>query len=156
MAKRHKILLLNGVNMFRLGKRDPKKYGMTTAAELDALMREHCERLGVDATIFYTNYEGEAIERICQAVDDGFDGLAMNPGGFNYNCYALRDCIRESELPYMEIHMTKAVITDGFHSVLASSSVGMICGLGVDSFYVGIDGLVRTLRRREKAASISS
>ena len=31
-----------------LGKREPEKYGTTTAAELDAMMREHAQRHGYD------------------------------------------------------------------------------------------------------------
>ena len=45
--------------------------------------------------IFYTNVEGQAINRIYQAVDEGFDGLVMNPAGFTYAGFALKDCSRE-------------------------------------------------------------
>ena len=61
---------------------------------------------GYELEIFYTNVEGEAIDRIYGAVKDGVEGLVMNPAGFNYAGYALRDCVRGAALPYVEVHMT--------------------------------------------------
>jgi 3-dehydroquinate dehydratase-2 len=92
--------------MVHLGKREPEFYGTTTAKELDAMLQEHAKSRNYRLEIFYTNIEGEAISRIYQAVDDGVDGLVMNPAGFNYAGYALRDCVKGASLPYVEVHMT--------------------------------------------------
>ena len=79
-----KILLLQGANLTFLGRREPEIYGSTTPAELDAILRRHAHDHAYQLEIFYTNIEGEAINRIYQAVDEGFDGLVMNPAGFTY------------------------------------------------------------------------
>jgi 3-dehydroquinate dehydratase II len=49
--------------------------------------------------IFYTNLEGEAINQIYRCADEAFDGLVMNPAGFSYSGYALKDCIKGSRAP---------------------------------------------------------
>src|SRR6516164_4746445 len=68
-----KILLLQGANLTFLGRREPEIYGSTTPAELDAMLRCHAHDHAYQLEIFYTNIEGEAINRIYQAVDEGFD-----------------------------------------------------------------------------------
>lgn len=88
------ILLVQGANLTYLGKREPAIYGTTTAAELDAMLQAHARERGYTPDIFYTNVEGEAINRIYQAADMGASGLVMNPAGFSYAGYALRDCIK--------------------------------------------------------------
>ena len=101
-----KILLVQGANLTFLGRREPAIYGTTTAAELDATLQRHAKERGYDLDIFYTNIEGEAINRIYRAVDEGFDGLVMNPAGFTYAGFALKDCIKGAALPYVEVHIS--------------------------------------------------
>ena len=136
-----KILLLQGANMVWLGKRQPELYGTTTAEELDGLMRDRAEVLGIELDIFYANIEGEAIARIYQAAKDGVDGLLMNPAGFTYAGFALRDCIRAVFLPYVEVHITN-IERRGTRSVLAEAANGVIYGLGIFSYLRGLDALL--------------
>jgi Dehydroquinase class II len=79
-----KVLLLQGANLTFLGRREPEIYGTTTPAELDAMLQHHAQEHAHELGIFYTNIEGEAINRIYQAKDEGFEGLVMNPAGFTY------------------------------------------------------------------------
>ncbi len=66
--------------MSYLGKRQPELYGTTTAAELDAMLREHAKANNFSLDIFYTHIEGEAIGRIYQAVEDGVDASIDESG----------------------------------------------------------------------------
>tara|TARA_Y100001934_G_scaffold182139_1_gene215472 strand:+ start:1163 stop:1609 length:447 start_codon:yes stop_codon:yes gene_type:complete len=136
-----KILLLQGANMVWLGKREPDLYGITTAEELDSLMRERADSLGIQLDIFYANIEGEAIARIYQGAKDGIDGLLMNPAGFTYAGFALRDCIKAVALPYVEVHMTN-IERRGTGSVLAEVENGVVAGVGVSFYLRGLDGLL--------------
>jgi 3-dehydroquinate dehydratase-2 len=136
-----KILLVQGANLNWLGTREPDLYGTTTADELDALMRDRARVLGIELDIFYANIEGEAISRIYQAATDGVDGLLMNPAGFTYAGYALRDCIKAVALPYVEVHITN-IERRGTRSVLAEAANGVIYGLGISSYLRGLDALL--------------
>src|SRR5690606_27306562 len=137
-----------GANMAFLGRRQPELYGTTTAAELDAMLRDHAQSTGDELDIFYTHVEGEAIGRLYQAADEGCDGLVMNPAGFLYAGYALRDCIRTLPFPYVEVHMTN-IEKRKMHSVLAEAGVGMVAGFGVHSYILGIEALLRHLDTAE-------
>ncbi len=142
-----KLLVLQGPNMTYLGRRQPELYGTTTAAELDQMLYEHARTHAYDLEIFYTHLEGEAIARLYQAVDEGVEGLVMNPAGFLYAGYALRDCLRAVSFPYIEVHMTN-IEKRGIHSVLAETSVGMVAGLGLQSYFLGLEAMLSLLRSK--------
>jgi 3-dehydroquinate dehydratase-2 len=140
-----KILLLQGANMSFLGRREPGLYGTTTAAELDAMLLAHAAANRYLLDIFYTNSEGEAIDRLYRAVDEGVQGLVMNPAGFNHAGYALRDCVLALPFPYVEVHMTN-VEKRGIRSVIAPAAVGGIYGFGVNSYVLGLEAMLKLLR----------
>jgi 3-dehydroquinate dehydratase-2 len=142
-----KLLVLQGPNMSFLGRRQPELYGTTTAAELDLMLHEHARANAYDLEIFYTHIEGEAIARLYQAVDEGIDGLVMNPAGFLYSGYALRDCLRAVSFPYIEVHITN-IEKRGMHSVLAEAGVGVIAGFGLQSYFLGLEAMLRIVRSK--------
>ena len=143
-GKRFKILLVQGANLGYLGRREPELYGTTSAAELDSMLRAYAEKRGYDLEIFYTNVEGEAITRLYRAVDEHFDGVVMNPGGFTYAGYALRDCLRTLPFPYVEVHITN-IDKRGIHSVIAEVAVGVISGFGTETYFLGLDAMLNHL-----------
>jgi 3-dehydroquinate dehydratase II len=142
-----KILLLQGANANYLGKREPAVYGSTTVDELNAMLHRHAEGKGYSLDIFYTNVEGEAINRIYRAADEGFDGLVMNPAGFTYAGYALKDCIRGAGLPYVEIHISN-IHKRRIESVLSDASEGVITGFGVYGYLLALDAMLHLLNQR--------
>jgi 3-dehydroquinate dehydratase II len=133
-----KLLLLQGANMNWLGRREPELYGRTTAAELDARLREYAQKLGFTIDIVYTNHEGEAIECLYRAVEDHVDAVVLNPGGFSYAGYALRDCIKGITVPVVELHLTNHYARS-IHSVTASASRGVMMGFGVNTYFRAVD-----------------
>ena len=133
--------------MIRLGKREPEIYGTTTAKELDELVQAHAAKNGYALEIFYTNVEGEAINRIYAAADAGVDGLVMNPAGFNHAGYALRDCVRGAALPYVEVHLSN-VEKRGIRSVLSVVAEGVVYGFGTYSYILGLDAMLNLLSKR--------
>ena len=143
------ILLIQGANMEWLGRRQPEIYGTTSAEELDEMLQHEAARQDIQLEVRYTNIEGEAISWIYQAVRSGVDGLIMNPAGFLYAGYALRDCLRGTDLPYIEVHISNLDRRE-MKSVLASEADGVVMGLGLDSYFVGIDAMCRLLRNRTK------
>ncbi|OWW18156.1 type II 3-dehydroquinate dehydratase [Noviherbaspirillum denitrificans] len=136
-----KILVVQGANMAYLGRRQPELYGTTTALELDAMLQAHARCNDYSIEIFYTHVEGEAISRLYRAVGEGIDGLVMNPAGFLYAGYALRDCLRAVPFPYIEVHMTN-LDKRGMHSVLAETAVGLIAGFGIRSYLLGLEAML--------------
>lgn len=139
------ILLIQGPNMSYLGRRQPEIYGRTTAAELDAMLLAHAKANKYTLDIFYTHSEAAAIERLYRGVDEGLDGLVMNPAAFLFAGYPLRDCLRAVPFPYVEVHMTN-IEKRGIHSILAEAGVGMVAGFGVRSYVLGLEALLGHLK----------
>jgi 3-dehydroquinate dehydratase-2 len=140
-------LIVAGRQSHILGRREPEIYGSTTPAELDAMLRCHSHDHAYELEIFYTNIEGEAINRIYQAVDEGFDGLVMNPAGFTYAGFALKDCIKGAGLPYVEVHISN-IAKRNIHCVLSDVAEGMITGFGIHSYILGLDAMLEILKKR--------
>ena len=146
-----RILLIQGANMEYLGHRQPEIYGNTTAAQLDKILHTDARNLGLDLEIKYTNVEGEAISSIYAANRDGVAGLVMNPAGFLYAGFALRDCLKAVPLPYIEVHMSN-IDARGMHSVTASESAGMVTGLGVQSYRLALQAMCGIVGERRDHA----
>jgi len=134
--------------MAYLGQREPEFYGTTTAAELDAKLAAHAKRRGYDLDIFYTHVEGEAIGRIYRAIEDGVDALVMNPAAMSYAGYAMRDCLRAvaPKLPYVEVHMSN-IEARGIRSIPGQAAVGIVSGLGVNSYFLALEATLSLLGR---------
>ena len=139
-----KILLVQGANLNYLGKRQPEIYGTTTAEELNQQLLQHASKHGYHLEIVYTNIEGEAINRIYQAADDGYEGLVMNPAGFTYSGYALKDCIKGTPLPYVEIHISN-IAKRHIRCVLSEISEGVITGFGLHGYILALDAMLHIL-----------
>ena len=149
--KRPKILVIQGANMNWLGKREPEKYGTTTAAEMDAMMRDHAAKHAYDLEIFYTNSEGACLDRIYEGAQQGVGALVMNPGGFTYAGRAVADCIRGTRIPYVEVHIKNHYASGGSHSVIADAAVGVIMGFGVHGYLLALDAALHIIRQRAPA-----
>ena len=137
--------------MTHLGRREPSVYGTTTAAQLNEMLMAHAMDKGYDLDIYYTNVEGEAINRVYQAASEGFDGLVMNPAGFNYVGYALRDCVKGAGLPYVEVHMTN-VEARNIPCVVASAANGVIFGFSTFSYVLGLEAMLHLLKEQSTNA----
>lgn len=140
-----RVLVIQGANLVHLGKREPQFYGTEPSEAYDRLIRQKALELDCEVDIFYTNVEGEAINRIYEAHAGGVDGLLMNPAGFTYAGYALRDCIKAVAWPYVEVHITH-IENRGTKSVVAQAANGVIYGLGIYTYALGLDALVHLIR----------
>ena len=139
-----RILLVQGANLTYLGKREPAIYGSTTPEQLDAMPRDHARAKGYELTIYYTNVEGDAINHIYEAADRGIDGIVMNPAGFTYAGYALKDCVKGVGLPYVEVHISH-IAKRHIHCVLSDVSDGVIFGFGLYGYILALEAMLYIL-----------
>ena len=139
-----RVLVLNGPNLNRLGKRQPEIYGSTTLADIEAGLSEHAARLGVGIGFLQSNHEGELIDRIHQAADAG-ESVIINPGGFTHTSVALRDALAEiADGPgFVEVHISNVHAREDFrhHSYLSPVARGVIAGLGVHGYHAALEYL---------------
>lgn len=140
-----KLLLIQGANLNSLGQRQGNTYDTTTAEQLDVMLRQHASNWGYELEIFYTNIEGEAINKVYASVANGVDGILANPAGFTYNAYSLRDCLNYVAPPYVEIHLTNIDQRD-IRSALSAIAVGVVHGFGLNSYFVALEAMLRHLK----------
>ena len=144
-----KILLINGPNMGRLGKREPGIYGTRTLAEIVSDLRRTAEARGVELADYQSDIEGEIVHRIGQAQDEGFSGIIINPGAYTHTSVAIRDALAAACVPAVEVHLSNVSGREEFRKALITTPVcrGMVCGLGEAGYTLALnafcDGAVR-------------
>lgn len=139
------ILVLNGPNLDRLGKRQPEVYGRTTLADVEKSLVERAAALGVTVAVKQSNHEGELIEWVHEAADAGWP-VIINPGGLTHTSVALRDALAEVHegAGFVEVHISNIHAREEFrhHSFLSPIARGVIAGLGVMGYELALEYLV--------------
>lgn len=140
-----KIAILNGPNMDRLGLREPDVYGHETLADLEKLLKDEAETLGVEVEFFQSNQEGDLIDKIAALADAKSDGIIFNPAAFTHSSVALRDAVAGSGLPTVEVHISNVFQREDFRhqSLTAPVSVGIISGLGFEGYLAALRFLAK-------------
>ncbi|WP_426718336.1 type II 3-dehydroquinate dehydratase [Corynebacterium auriscanis] len=135
------VVIINGPNLNRLGKRQPEVYGSTTLEDIENMVAKEAERLGIAVDFFQSNIEGELIERIHRAADDGH-AVIINPGGFTHTSVALHDALAEiaDAHGFIEVHISNVHAREEFrhHSYLSPIAAGVIAGLGTYGYVAAL------------------
>lgn len=134
------IAVINGVNMDRLGKREPQIYGNETLDMLIGSLREEAAKLGVEIAAFQSNYEGAIVDEIARLADSGVKLGIINPGAFTHTSVALRDCIAGSGIKFVEVHISNVHKREEFRRVSLTAPVceAQICGLGREGYFAAL------------------
>ena len=126
------VLVLNGVNLDVLGRRDPAIYGGISLNELDVTAR--CRQ---------TNSEGEYIGWIHDAYDN-VDSVIVNPGAWSHYSYAIRDALELLAVPIVEVHLSDIEQREDWrrHSVVSELAAHRVVGKGPDGYREALEFLV--------------
>jgi 3-dehydroquinate dehydratase-2 len=135
-----KILIINGPNLNLLGTRESGIYGSSSFEQyLPELQKRYAD---IDIEYYQSNVEGELINKL-QAVGFTYDGIVLNAGAYTHTSIALHDCIRSLRCPVVEVHISNVHTREEFRhkSMISSACLGVICGFGLDSYRLAIEGL---------------
>lgn len=146
MIRPRRIGVLHGPNLNTLGRREPEIYGHGTLDELDVAVAAAAAELGAEIVSFQSNLEGELVDWI-QAETDRVAGWVVNAAGFSHTSVAVRDALVASDRPFVEVHLSNVFARESFRhtSVLADAAIGTVCGFGIDSYVLGLRGLLARL-----------
>lgn len=142
----HKLLLVNGVNLNLLGKREPEIYGHMTLVDIEKRLVERAAQHSIELICIQSNHEGDLVDKIqhyglladksAQA-----DAIIINPAAFTHTSVALRDALLATQKPFIEVHLSNVHAREPFrhHSYLSDVAVGVICGLGHIGYEMALD-----------------
>ena len=150
-----RIGVLHGPNLNLLGRREPELYGQATLEDLDAEIRQEAARLDVEVETFQSNVEGLLVDRIHETADH-VAGFVINAGAYTHTSVALRDALVGVGRPFVEVHLSNLHAREPFRheSLLAPKALGAIMGFGVESYLLGLRGLVSHLRLAASAEPV--
>jgi 3-dehydroquinate dehydratase-2 len=139
------VLVLNGPNLDRLGRREPDVYGSTSYGDLVAMIEAEAAELGLNAVVRQSNSEAQLLDWLHAAADAG-DPVIINAGAFTHTSIALRDACAELRAPLIEVHISNVHAREEFrhHSYLSAVATGVIVGLGVPGYLLALRYLART------------
>jgi 3-dehydroquinate dehydratase-2 len=141
------VLVLNGPNLGRLGKREPSVYGTATYADLCDLCHRTGKELGLVVDVRQTEYEGELVAWIHQACDERTP-VVLNAGALTHYSYALADAIKMRTAPLVEVHISNIAARESFRheSVLTGAASGIIAGFGFQSYALALRAIAELAR----------
>ncbi len=144
------ILIASGVNLDLLGKREPSVYGSATLKDMEDLVTAEWPRLAKkygcqkDKLVFFqTNAESELFAKLSQP----WRGVVLNPGAWTHTNLALADRLAGLETKFVEVHLSQLCQREAIRqqSLTAKYALGVIYGFGIESYVLGLEGLLSKL-----------
>lgn len=140
------VLVLNGPNLGRLGRRQPDIYGSTTHDELVGLCQKWGRDLGLDVEVRQTNHEGDLLDWLNDAADEGIP-VVLNAGAWSHYSYALFDACAQLTGPLVEVHISDpSQRPEEFRhsSVVSPHAATVIAGRGIDGYREALEFLAQS------------
>ena len=124
------VAIINGPNLNLLGKREPNTYGNLDLEAIQSKIRAQIPA-NIELCFFQSNHEGAIIDQI-HAMNEGADGLVINPAAYSHNSIAIADALAAIKIPAIEVHLSNIAARESFRqvSLTASTCRGSISGLG--------------------------
>jgi 3-dehydroquinate dehydratase-2 len=139
---------VHGPNLNLLGTREPEIYGKETLADINTSLARQANAASAALITFQSNHEGDLIDRIQAARNEGVDFIILNPGGYTHTSVALRDALAGVAIPFVEVHLSNIHAREAFrrHSYFSDIAAGVICGLGSHGYRLALDFALSRIR----------
>ena len=137
------VLVLNGPNLGRLGRRQPEIYGRTTYDELVGLCEGWGRHLGLEVEVRQTNHEGELLDWLNAAADDEVP-VVLNAAAWTHYSYAIFDACAQLVAPLVEVHISDPEQRPEVFrhtSVVSPHAAATIAGYGIDGYRMALEHL---------------
>lgn len=132
------LFVLNGPNLNRLGVREPEVYGHTTLAEVQAI----CEKAAGDVLVAFhqSNFEGELVNWIHDAIDQNACAIVINPAGLTFGSVPILDALKMFPGPVVEFHISNIHRRDPIYhnSLISGVATAVLAGLGARGYALGV------------------
>lgn len=145
-AMRHnKVLVLHGPNLNLLGARQPEVYGHETLDDINSALYEQAALGGWDITCRQSNHEGELIDAIQAARQDGTVAIIINPAAYTHTSVAILDALNAYDGRVIEVHLSNVHRRESFrhHSYVSLRADGVIAGLGSQGYRAALEAVMQ-------------
>jgi len=136
------VLVLNGPNLGRLGRREPEIYGTTTHRELVTMCEDWGQGYGLDdVQVRQTNHEGQLLDWLNEAADHELP-VVLNAGAWTHYSYALFDACAQLTAPLVEVHISDpSQRPEEFRhtSVVTPHALAVFAGFGLDGYRMALE-----------------
>jgi 3-dehydroquinate dehydratase II len=137
-----RIIVLNGVNLNMLGRRDPAVYGGISMAELESRIYEWARELELTVQCRQTNSEAEFV-KWCHDAYDNTDGMVVNPAAWTHYAWSIHDALEPLRIPVVEVHLSNVDERDEWRrtSVISDVVAARFVGHGPDGYKMALQYL---------------
>jgi 3-dehydroquinate dehydratase-2 len=142
------VLVLNGPNLGRLGRREPEVYGHTSYNELVELCVDWGRELGYEVDVRQTNHEGELLDWLNTAADEATP-VVLNAGAWTHYSLALYDACAQLTAPMVEVHISDpSQRPEEFRhtSVVTPHAIEVIAGHGIEGYRLALERIAAALQ----------
>ena len=138
------IYVINGPNINLLGTRETEIYGKETLESITKDCQEQAFKDGHDEKFMQSNYEGEIVEWIQDAITKKIDAIVINAAAYTHTSIAIHDALKSYSGYKVELHISNPHLRESFRHVSYISSVvdAIVAGLGPDGYSHVIDLLL--------------
>jgi 3-dehydroquinate dehydratase type II len=135
-----KILVINGPNINMLGIREPEIYGSETYDDLIDMVWE-AKGNDHDISFFQSNHEGDIVDAIQDAYEDGVEGIVINPAAYTHTSIAIADALKAVSIPAVEVHISDPDTREEYRKVSFIRDIvnATVKGEGLSGYIKAID-----------------
>jgi len=143
------ILVLHGPNLNMLGLREPQHYGSATLDSINQSLASKAKSAGIALETFQSNSEADLVTKIQSLATHKVDFVIINPAAFTHTSVAMRDALSAVKVPFIEVHLSNVFAREAFrhHSYFTDIAVGIISGLGAQSYTLALDYAIQHIDR---------
>jgi 3-dehydroquinate dehydratase-2 len=140
-----RVIVLNGVNLNVVGRRQPELYGGLSLAELESRIYAWATELGLNVLCRQTNAEGQYVDW-CHEALDWADGVVANPAAWTHYSYAIHDALELFRVPVVEVHLSNVDEREPWRqrSVLEGIAAARFVGKGPEGYREALEFLAGT------------
>ena len=138
-----KVHIVQGPNLHKLGTREPHHYGRQSFAPFFKKLQNSYNSLSLHQ--FQSNHEGALIDFLHANDDAAHTGFILNLGAYTHTSLALADAVQCLFSPCIEVHISNIFARTPalrHRSLCAHAIKGMIVGLGLEGYRLGIEYLL--------------
>ena len=130
------IYVINGPNINLLGTREPEIYGKETLKSISKKCIDQGLKDGHDVKFMQSNYEGEIVEWIQDAIMQKVDAIVINAAAYTHTSIAIHDALKSYSGYKVELHISNPHLRESFRHVsfISPAVDAVIAGLGAEGY----------------------